>query len=218
MLNYKYFSQLSKYKISVASLFRNIIVARYDASMAITKYILVPLVNAQNGTLYDLANSKTIRNNITTNDVETNFPVPSMALKLVDVNPDKKRQLNPLNTINDEKEYSPVSYQVPMELSIVTKREDDTLAIVEQILPSFKDDRSLFVNVTSEIKEKITVRLENTDLNIPDEISKFDAPLIESTITLLVDVNIYKIKQEVPPDLTIEFENLASINNIFENI
>lgn len=47
--------------------------------------------------------------------------------------------------------YLPVPYILPFELSIATKNEDDMLQIVEQILPTFKPEYTLSVNLTPTI-------------------------------------------------------------------
>ena len=151
MLEYKYFNQINKYKLAVAHhFFKNIIVPRYtinnDPTSPILKMIQIPMVNSTNGKYYDIANSKTIRNNNTSNSRETSYPLPSMAIHINAIDPDPNKQLIQTNTINDEEDYVPTPFLISLDIAIVTKNEDDSLAIIEQILPNFADDKTLTVN------------------------------------------------------------------------
>jgi hypothetical protein len=73
-------------------------------------------------------------------------------------------------------------------------------------------------NIADDVKESVTIRHELTDLNLPDEISKFDVNLITSTCTFVMDINLYKIKQNIPNNLDCEFGLLSNMDSIFEKI
>lgn len=60
-----------------------------------------------------------------------------------------KTTIGPNNTPGQV--YLPIPYILPFELSIATKNEDDMLQIIEQILPTFKPEYTLSVNLTSTI-------------------------------------------------------------------
>jgi len=209
MLNYKSLSQIEKYKLGFATLFKNTIISRFDGTGTITRYKQVPIMFSQNGKWYDIANNLRAINNIVQSDVETSFPVPFMSIGIGDITYNEEVGINPMNQV-DEQTYVPTPFILPLELNIVTRRASDTLAIVEQIVPLFRPDSDeVTLNLTDDIKNKSLVSMENIDLGIPDEYELNQNHLIYSTINFSMEINLYRLLITAPTTYDIEMGVIA---------
>lgn len=221
MLAFNYQSQLEKYKLGIASLFKETILPRYDELGAISRYIIVPIVFSQNGKYYDIANNKTIRVPSTVNTVETNFAVPQMTLGFLSLEPSAESKRNQNFTVADDI-YTPSMWNLGIELTIYTRRTTDTEIIFEQLLPRFIPKLSVMVNVdsTNNLKHECILELESPDLNEPEEWEKEDTGIIESTISFTTEIAIYKLPVIgfTSEDFDIEFEVVARRDNFIETL
>ncbi len=207
-LNFAFNSQLEKYKLAIASQFANTILPRY-VNGAISKYIIVPILFSQNSQWYDIANSKVLRDQNVSAIVESNIPVPSMTLGY-QITPIEENLRNQNFTVTDDV-FTPAALEMTAELTINTKRTTDSEMIIEQILPLFRNKRSVTVNITDEIKQEITISLTDIDLGFPEEWEKEDVGLIESILTFSTKVYIYRLPTlgSTNPALDIDFELVA---------
>jgi hypothetical protein len=80
--------------------------------------------------------------------------------KIVASNPDDPTRLNFA--------YSPVPYDINVELSIMTKNADDGTQIVEQILPYFTPDFTATINVLPELDVKYDIPIVLNSVNYTD--------------------------------------------------
>jgi hypothetical protein len=101
--------------------------------------------------------------------------LPRMAFELTSIQYDTSRKVSTMQTfraVNPDggdqvKVYMPVPYNLGIQLSIITKYNDDMLQIVEQILPFFQPQFNLTIDLVSSIGEKrdIPMILENIQMN-----------------------------------------------------
>lgn len=90
--------------------------------------------------------------------------------------------------------FMPVPYILPFELSIATKNNDDMFQIVEQIIPRFKPEYSLSVNLVSGLNDTKDVPIILQDISaFRDEYEGyFDTRrFIECTLTFAAKINFY---------------------------
>ncbi len=87
--------------------------------------------------------------------------LPRMSFEMIGVEYDSSRKISTMQTfkaVNKDtnkliKGYMPVPYNINMQLSILTKLNEDALEILEQILPYFQPSFNLTVNLTNTIGE-----------------------------------------------------------------
>ena len=108
--------------------------------------------------------------------------LPRMSFEFTNLTYDPSRKLTQTQQVvvetpegKQKKYYLPVPYNMTIQLSIMTKLNDDMLQIIEQILPYFQPYYNLPVKFLGEIKEvkDIPVQLDNIDM-IDDYEGNFD--------------------------------------------
>jgi hypothetical protein len=102
----------------------------------------------------------------------TAIVLPRMAFEMTSIAYDASRKVSPTQTIrgvDGKTVYMPVPYNLGFELSILSKNQDDSLQIVEQILPYFQPFYSITVNVLPEIGEKKDFPVVLNDVQYKDE-------------------------------------------------
>lgn len=97
--------------------------------------------------------------------------LPRMSFEVGQLSYDPSRKSSTLQTFKtttgtDQRPvstYMPVPYNLPFELTIATKYNDDMFQIVEQILPYFRPEFNITVNLTSTLGEKrdVPIILQN---------------------------------------------------------
>ena len=91
--------------------------------------------------------------------------LPRMSFEMIGVEYDSSRKISTMQTfkaVNKDtnkliKGYMPVPYNINMQLSILTKLNEDALEILEQILPYFQPSFNLTVNLTDTIDLSIQI-------------------------------------------------------------
>jgi hypothetical protein len=101
--------------------------------------------------------------------------LPRMAFELTSIQYDTSRKVSTMQTFtavrqeggSPVKVFMPVPYNLGIQLSIITKYNDDMLQIIEQILPFFQPQFNLTIDLVSSIGEKrdIPMILENIQMN-----------------------------------------------------
>jgi len=101
--------------------------------------------------------------------------LPRMSFELTSIQYDTSRKVSTMQTFtavrseggNPVKVFMPVPYNLGIQLSIITKYNDDMLQIIEQILPFFQPQFNLTIDLVSSIGEKrdIPMILENIQMN-----------------------------------------------------
>lgn len=107
----------------------------------------------------------------------TQMSLPRMSFEFTDLQYDPTRkstqtqQFVVKNTTGSEvkKGYVPVPYNMTIQLSIMTKLNDDMLQIVEQILPHFQPSYNLPINFLGDFKEKRDIPIQLEGIQMEDD-------------------------------------------------
>jgi len=107
----------------------------------------------------------------------TQMSLPRMSFEFTDLQYDPTRkstqtqQFVVKNTTGSEikKGYVPVPYNMTIQLSIMTKLNDDMLQIVEQILPYFQPSYNLPINFLGDFKEKRDIPIQLEGISMEDD-------------------------------------------------
>jgi len=110
---------------------------------------------------------------------ELNKPIaitlPRMSFEMTSIQYDSTRKANITQTFkavdggNMKKVFMPVPYNIGFELSIMTKLQDDSLQIVEQILPYFQPSFNLTVDLVDSIGEKRDIPIVLDNVSFTDD-------------------------------------------------
>ena len=162
---YYYHEIIRKTIIGFGTLFNSIYIKHKDANNTTVQEMKVPL--AYGPTQKFLARIE--------QQPDLNKPValtlPRMSFEMADIAYDGTRKSGITQTFKAvgkskgdmKKVYMPVPYNIGFELSILSKMNDDSLQIIEQILPYFQPAFNLTVDLVAAIGEKrdITIVLDN---------------------------------------------------------
>lgn len=99
--------------------------------------------------------------------------LPRMSFEMTSIQYDASRKSSTMQTFNTNaggsprKVFMPVPYNIGIQLSIITKYQDDMLQIIEQILPYFQPHFNITVDLSSSINEKrdIPIVLESISMD-----------------------------------------------------
>jgi hypothetical protein len=107
----------------------------------------------------------------------TQMSLPRMSFEFTDLQYDPTRkstqtqQFVVKNSTGSEikKGYVPVPYNMTIQLSVMTKLNDDMLQIIEQILPYFQPTYNLPINFLGDFKEKRDVPIQLEGISMEDD-------------------------------------------------
>ena len=127
------------------------------------------------------------------------YMLPRMAFEITSLNFAAERFVNPLNKIhdyrNDETKYmfSRLPYNLDFSLYIATKKFEDSLKIVEQILPFFTPELNVTINDKDDfdLKTDVPIVLNSAGFEIDYEGSYSDKRSIMWTLTFTVKAWLY---------------------------
>lgn len=102
-----------------------------------------------------------------------------------------------------KKVFVPVPYNMTIQLSIMTKLNDDMLQIVEQILPYFQPAYTLPINFLGELKEKQNVPVQLDNITMEDDYEgNFDTRrALIYTLTFTAKTYLYGPVSDVTGDI-----------------
>lgn len=160
---------------------------------------------------------------------EIEFVLPRMAFEISSLNFAAERFVNPLNKIhdhrNDETKYmfSRLPYNFDFTLYIATKKFEDSLKIVEQILPFFTPELNVTINDKDDfdLKTDVPIVLNSAGFDIDYEGDYANKRTIMWTLTFTVKAWLYgdtkqaavvkeTISNLTQKDFNIKFETLTS--------
>jgi hypothetical protein len=107
-----------------------------------------------------------------------NIRLPRLYFEMGGINYDAGRKTSPVqkykNIINDQGnevkvQYVPIPYNMDFELGILAKSQDDSLQILEQILPYFQPNFNITIDFIPDMNEKRDVAVVLNDINYDDE-------------------------------------------------
>ena len=169
MLGNRFYNQgFRKLIIAFGQIFNNIVIQRTNSTGGVTARIKVPLAYAPKEKFLVRLDQQA---NLESREFATTLP--RMGFEITGLSYDASRKLtrvqkySKVKTGEDGKKmnynYSPVPYNIAMNLYVFTATAEDGLQIIEQILPFFQPDYTVTVNVVPElnIKRDIPIVLGN---------------------------------------------------------
>jgi hypothetical protein len=166
MFGYYYYQILRKIVNCFGALFDNVYVVGTDNQGDVFSTIKVPI--RYGPTQKFLARVE----QVPTLNKPIQITLPRMSFELIGMSYDSSRKAtatqtflvrDPHNNCAVRKSFLPVPYNLNLELSIFTKKNDDMFQIIEQIVPYFQPYYTMTVDLVQEINEKrdIQVNLDN---------------------------------------------------------
>ena len=166
-----YHEIIRKTIVGFGTLFNNIELRRTDKSGNIIQTIKVPLAYGPREKFLARLDAEPQLDG----RAEAQIQLPRISFEMNGISYDASRKLSPVNicvtpksgdTKAVYKQYSPVPYNLDFELSIISKNNDDSVQILEQILPYFQPVFNIsvkLVDTTNEVKD-IPIVLSNVSM------------------------------------------------------
>ena len=158
--------------IGFGTLFNNIELRRTDKSGNVVQTVKVPLAyGPREKFLARLDTEPRLENR-----AEVGIQLPRISFEMKGISYDSTRKMSPINICTQRKsaetkaiykQYSPVPYNMDFELNIISKNNDDSVQILEQILPYFQPVFSIslkLVTATAETKD-VPIILQNVSID-----------------------------------------------------
>lgn len=128
----------------------------------------------------------------------TYVTMPRMAFEITGYRYDSSRKVPKMNKIvcNDGEStkamFSPVPYNLDIQLYILTKTQEDALQIIEQILPNFGPEYTISINAVPEMNiiQDIPITLQGVSFE-DDYEGAFDKRTVIHTLTFTAKINLY---------------------------
>ena len=102
--------------------------------------------------------------------------LPRMAFEMTSIQYDASRKVSTIQTFQANKSgtgpvqvYMPAPYNIGIQLSIITKYQDDMLQIIEQILPYFQPQFNVTVDLVNSIGEKRDIPIILEGISMSDD-------------------------------------------------
>jgi len=159
--NFYYHEIIRRTSAAFGTLFNDIYIRHQDGENEDFSYIKVPIAYGPiQKFLARLEQKPDFRNRVA-------ITLPRMSFEIGQLQYDASRKSSTLQTFNTtvgpnhnpKQIYMPIPYNLPFELSIATKYNDDMFQIIEQILPYFRPEFNLTVKLASSIGETRDVPL-----------------------------------------------------------
>ena len=158
LTNHFYHEIMRKTIVSFGTLFNNIEIQHTDKAGKVVSVVKVPIsYGPQQKFLARVTQGRDY-----SQDVGTTLTLPRMSFEVMGMNYDSTRKVSTMQTfkaVNKNtnkmiKGYMPVPYNINMQLSILSKLNEDAIQILEQILPYFQPAFNLTIDLVDVIGEK----------------------------------------------------------------
>ena len=173
MFEYFYHEILRRTVIGFGTLFNNIYLKKTDSNGNVTSSIKVPLAYGPKQKF--LARIDEAPKDLN-NPVQITLPRMSFEFNGLTYDPDRKVTTTEYFTVKDAenpqgrlKAFMPVPYNMSFELNIMTKINDDSLQIIEQILPYFQPAYTLTIDLVDTIGEKKDIPFQIEAITMQDD-------------------------------------------------
>lgn len=170
MINSPFYHQtIKKIVIGFGRLFSDVKVIRYNADGSVGQVVKVPLAYGPKEKIIQRADQDPEMDN------QIYATLPRMAFEVLGYNYDPSRKVNRNNKISCSGEdgiaytYSPVPYNINIQLSLLTKGTEDSLAVLEQILPTFTPEYTLAFKAVPELNVTSNVPIVLEGVSVSDE-------------------------------------------------
>lgn len=194
-MEYFYHNIVRKYVISFANLFSDIKILHESGDETEDKEIIVPIIYATKSKMYyEIRELTTERNKAIINTY-----LPRMGFFVSGMAYDSTRKLNNAHNIRlDNGEYllcPGVPYNFTIELSVLTKKQDDLFQIIEQIGVQFTPDKTITIKEISGIDRDVSLNLDGINFSSIYEYSEEENRTISVDFTFTLKGYLYpKIK------------------------
>lgn len=160
MFSHFYHGNIRKYTVAFGTLFNNIYINRVDANGNDQRY-RIPLAYGAKDTWVKRIEEQPVLVSDQGNSSLTYSYMPRMSFQITDIQYDPTRKRNSLNKLYEPKanvnsvsySYAEVPYDITYELAIATRKIEDGLQILEQILPFFTPDFNITLDLNQFAKK-----------------------------------------------------------------
>ena len=158
LTNHFYHEIIRKTIVAFGTLFNNIEIRHNDKSGKTISVIKVPIsYGPQQKFLARISQGREYQDG-----VGTTLTLPRMSFEVMGMNYDASRKVSTMqtfkavnkNTNKMVKAFMPVPYNINMQLSILSKLNEDAIQILEQILPFFQPSFNISIDLVKSIGEK----------------------------------------------------------------
>jgi len=174
MLGNRFYNQsFRKLIVAFGQVFNNIVIQRENATGGVTSRIKVPPAYAPKEKFLVRLDQQA---NLNSREFATSLP--RMGFEITGLNYDATRKLtrvqkySQVKTGEDGKKtnfnYTPVPYNISLQLYIFTATAEDGLQIIEQILPYFQPDYTVTVNMVPKLDIKRDIPIVLGNINYED--------------------------------------------------
>ncbi len=169
-----YHEIIRKTIVGFGTLFNNIELRRVDKNGNIVQTIKVPLGYGPREKFLSRIEAEPDLNP----GAPMQIQLPRIAFELKGITYDSTRKLAPVNICKTPKsadtkavytQYTPVPYNLDFELSIISKNNDDSVQILEQILPYFQPMFNITINLIEQTHETKDIPIVLQNVNIQDD-------------------------------------------------
>lgn len=161
--NYFFNKQTKKYIVIVGNLFDNYHIIK-NGSM-----IKIPVSYANKNKLIQ----RYLRRDVSLKGVQ--MTLPRISFEFTNFYYEKERKLNrihefvsDLNSTSKKSQYTPVPYNIDIEVSIIANKNNDVTQIVEQIIPKFTPDVKISTNLIPENNINMDISLCLNSIYVQD--------------------------------------------------
>ncbi len=174
MLGNRFYNQsFRKLIIAFGQVFNNIVIQRTNKTGGVTARIKVPLAYAPKEKFIVRLDQQA---NLNSREFATSLPRMGFEIKGLKYDPTRKltrvQKYSQVKTNEEGKKtefhYTPVPYDIDMDLYIFTATAEDGLQIVEQILPYFQPDYTVTINAVPALNVKRDVPITLGNINYED--------------------------------------------------
>jgi len=194
--NYSYYEIIRRTSAAFGTLFNDIYIRHQNDENEDFSYIKVPLAYGPiQKFLARIEQKQDSRNRVA-------ITLPRMSFQIGKLAYDSSRKSSSTQTFRagygpnntPANIFMPIPYILPFELSIATKNNDDMFQIIEQILPRFRPEYTLSVNLVSTLGDTkdIPIVLQDVGAFQDDYDGTFDTRrFIQSTLTFAAKIYFY---------------------------
>jgi hypothetical protein len=159
--------------VAFGSLFSNIKIQRHDNDGVMQQEVVIPLTYApKEKWLVRVEQDPSLERH-------TYTTLPRMSFEITGMSYDASRKTNRMNQITCydnsvnppvmKTQYSPVPYNIDINLYILTKTQEDALQIVEQILPFFTPEFTLAIRAIPNMSVDMNIPIVLNSVDIQDD-------------------------------------------------
>ena len=174
MLGNRFYNQsFRRLIIAFGQVFNNIVIQRTNSTGGVTSRIKVPLAYAPKEKFLVRLDQQA---NLNSREFATSLPRMGFEITGLAYDPSRKltrvQKYSQVKSNEDGKKvnynYTPVPYNISMQLYIFTATAEDGLQIVEQILPFFQPDYTVTINAVPDLNIKRDVPIVLGNINYED--------------------------------------------------